>query len=80
MTEEFLAFSKAKGNDLSTPAPEYDFPGLVPGDQWCLCVMRWVEALQEGMAPPVVLEATHTSTLEFANLEVLKAHEWRGIV
>ena len=74
MTREFLEFSKARGNDLSTPNPEWDFPGLEPGDQWCLCVERWKEALEAGVAPPVVLEATHISTLEFATLEELEAH------
>jgi uncharacterized protein (DUF2237 family) len=74
MTEEFLAFSKARGNDLSTPHPEWGFPGLVPGDRWCLCVARWKEALAEGVAPPVVLEATHVLALEFVSLEDLEAH------
>ena len=74
MTEEFLLFSRNRGNDLTTPIPEYDFPGLQPGDQWCLCVLRWQEALEAGMAPQVVLEATHISTLEFVDLEDLQAH------
>jgi len=74
MTEEFLKFSRIRGNDLSTPIPEYQFPGLKPGDQWCLCVLRWKEALEAGMAPKVVLEATHISTLEFVDLEDLQAH------
>lgn len=73
-TEEFLAFSASRGNDLSTPRPEFDFPGVQPGDRWCLCAERWTEALEADMAPPVVLEATHTSTLEFISLEELKAH------
>ncbi len=73
-TEEFLAFSKAVGNDLSTPHPEWMFPGLHEGDQWCLCAMRWVEALEAGAAPEVVLEATHISMLEFVSLAVLKEH------
>ena len=73
-TEEFLAFSQAAGNDLSTPIPEYQFPGVKPGDRWCLCVERWTQALEAGMAPPVVLASTHVSTLEFASLEDLKAH------
>jgi uncharacterized protein (DUF2237 family) len=72
MTEEFLEFSKGAGNDLSTPVPEYQFPGLVPGDRWCLCVTRWRDALEAGMAPKVVLEATHMSTIEFVSLESLK--------
>ena len=74
MTEEFLAFSKQAGNDLSTPVPEYEFPGLVAGDRWCLCVERWKEALQAGQAPKVVLEATHMSTIEFVSIESLQDH------
>jgi uncharacterized protein (DUF2237 family) len=74
VTREFLEFSLARGNDLVTPMPEHDFPGLNPGDRWCLCAMRWAEALAAGCAPPVVLEACHSSALEFVNLEDLKAH------
>ncbi len=74
MTAEFLEFSVAAGNDLVTPVPEYQFPGLKPGDRWCLCVQRWTEALQAGVAPPVVLEATHMSSLEFTSLHDLKSH------
>ena len=74
MTDEFLQFSVAAGNDLVTAVPEYDFPGLKPGDRWCLCVQRWTEALQAGAAPRVVLESTHMSSLEFASLEDLKSH------
>lgn len=74
VTAEFLVFSKQAGNDLSTPVPEYGFPGLKPGNRWCLCVTRWTEALDAGVAPPVVLEATHMSTLEFATLEQLREH------
>ena len=74
LTEEFLEFSKAQGNDLSTPVEEFEFPGLVPGDRWCVCVARWKEALEAGVAPPVVLEATHMSTVEFVSLEDLQAH------
>ena len=74
MTEEFLEFSKAHGNDLSTPVEEHEFPGLMPGDRWCLCVARWKEALEAGVAPPVVLEATHMSTVEFVSIEDLQAH------
>jgi uncharacterized protein (DUF2237 family) len=73
-TDEFLAFSKARGNDLSTPNPMYQFPGLQSGDRWCLCVERWKEALDAGMAPMVVLEATHMSALEFVDLEDLQAY------
>lgn len=74
MTEEFLAFSKQRGNDLSTPRPEYHFPGLKPGDRWCLCASRWQEAFEAGMAPEVVLEATHESALEFIDLADLQRH------
>jgi uncharacterized protein len=74
MTAEFLEFTRSRGNDLSTPAPHFAFPGLKPGDRWCLCVSRWVEALQAGVAPPVCLEATHLSALEFVTLEDLTAH------
>ena len=74
MTAEFLALSKYLGNDLSTPAPQWDFPGLKPGDRWCLCVTRWKEALDAGCAPPVSLSATHESALEWVDLEDLKAH------
>jgi len=74
MTAEFLEFSRARGNDLSTPLPEAGFPGLKPGDRWCLCAPRWKEALDAGMAPRVVLGATHEASLEFASLEQLKRH------
>jgi uncharacterized protein (DUF2237 family) len=74
MTAEFLQFSKARGNDLSTPHPDWGFPGLQPGDRWCLCVARWNEAYAAGVAPPVVLESTHMSVLEFASLEELRQH------
>ncbi len=74
MTAQFLAFSVSRGNDLVTPHPEYDFPGLKPGDRWCLCVQRWKEALDAGVAPQVVLEATHISALEFVTLDDLQAH------
>ena len=74
VTDEFLAFSRAAGNDLSTPMPQYGFPGLQPGDRWCLCAPRWQEALQAGQAPQVVLEATHERALDYISLEDLKAH------
>lgn len=74
MTADFLEFSKSRGNDLSTPVPMYQFPGLNPGDQWCLCAARWQEAFQAGMAPRVKLEATHISALEFCDLADLKSH------
>ncbi len=73
-TAEFLAFSKSRGNDLSTPVPAYGFHGLKPGDRWCLCVERWKEALDAGMAPAVNLEATHISALEFVSRQDLEAH------
>lgn len=74
VTDEFLAFSREQGNDLSTPVPEYDFPGLIAGDRWCLCVTRWKDALDAGMAPPVILAACHVSALEFVDLADLKQH------
>ncbi len=74
MTAEFLAFTKAQGNDLSTPVPAFQFPGLSPGDRWCLCATRWQEALEAGVAPPVRLEATHASTLEYVSLADLQRH------
>ena len=72
MTAEFLAFSKAQGNDLSTPIPDLGFPGLVPGDRWCLCAPRWQEAFAAGQAPRVVLRATHEGALEYCELDDLK--------
>lgn len=77
VTAGFLRFSLEAGNDLSTPRPEYGFPGLKPGDQWCLCASRWQEAFAAGVAPAVVLEATHISTLEWVNLKDLQAHAVR---
>ncbi|MGN6544555.1 MAG: DUF2237 family protein [Aureliella sp.] len=74
MTEEFLRFSKQRGNDLSTPNEAWGFPGLKPGNRWCLCVLRWKEALEANMAPRVVLGATHMSVLEFVDLEDLQRH------
>lgn len=72
MTAEFLEFSKSVGNDLSTPMPQYGFPGLQPGDQWCLCAARWQEAFEAGKAPRVRLAATHALTLEFVSLADLE--------
>ena len=74
MTAEFLAFSRAAGNDLSTPVPEFGFPGLKPGDRWCLCAPRWQEALEAGRAPQVALRATHEGALRHCALEDLKRH------
>ena len=71
MTEEFLNFSASQGNNLITPIPLYKFPGLKPGDKWCLCVSRWIEAEKAGKAPQVILEATHEKTLEYTSLETL---------
>ena len=73
VTEEFLKFSFSMGNDLTTPRPEYNFPGLKPGDCWCLCVSRWKEAYDAGVAPRVNLSATHSSSLEFVTSEELKS-------
>ncbi len=75
MTEEFLAYSRSVGNDLSTPRPEFGFPGLKAGDRWCVCAGRWEEARGAGFAPLVVLEATHEATLEVTALGHLQAHE-----
>lgn len=74
VTAEFLRFSRARGNDLSTPRPEFDFPGLKPGDRWCLCAARWREALLAGVAPPVILTACHERALEVVTLNELSAH------
>ena len=71
LTEEFLQFSRSRGNDLSTPRPEFGFAGLRAGDRWCLCAQRWVEALQAGMAPRIVLAATHEDILDLVSLETL---------
>lgn len=77
VTEVFLQFSKGRGNDLTKAYPQYNFPGLVDGDRWCLCVSRWLEAYRAGVAPPILLKATHQKTLEFVSLERLKefAHD-----
>ena len=77
VTEEFLAFSMTRGNDLSTPRPEYGFEGLQPGDRWCLCAARWHEAAEAGFGPPVILEATHEKCLEQVSLADLKYHALR---
>ena len=73
-TEEFLKFSKSAGNDLSTPQPEFEFPGLKPGDRWCLCALRWQEAYDQGKAPPVFLESTHEKTLELVDFNLLQQY------
>lgn len=74
MTAVFLAFSKSRGNDLSTPRPELGFPGLKPGDRWCLCALRWKEAWEEGVAPPVILEACEETALNVVTLHALQQH------
>ena len=76
VTAAFLEFSLARGNDLVTPRPEYRFTGLKPGDRWCLCALRWKEALQAGVAPPVVLACTHARALAVVSLEELQAHAY----
>ena len=78
LTDEFLAFSASRGNDLSTPNPNYQFPGLKAGDFWCLCLGRWVEAYKAGCAPRVKLDATHASVLEFLDLEMLQRFSVTG--
>jgi uncharacterized protein len=81
MTLEFLEFSALCGNDLSTPMPEYGFPGLVPGDRWCLCAARWQEAFEAGAAPQVILAATHELVLEWVDFDALKEHalDWPAL-
>ena len=79
MTESFLSYSKAQGNDLSTPMPQYNFPGLGVGDHWCLCAPRWKQAYDDGMAPMVNLEATEESTLKIIDLAILKEFDYRRI-
>ena len=74
MTAEFLAFERARGNDLATPVPDAQFPGLKPGDRWCVCAARWREAFESGVAPPVVLQATHEETLAVIPLSDLRRH------
>lgn len=77
MTAEFLAFSRSRGNDLSTPRPEWHFAGLKPGDQWCLCALRWKEAWQAGVAPRVVLESTNSRVLDYIALGDLQRYAWQ---
>ena len=78
MTNDFLAFSALQGNDLATPMPYYEFPGLKEGDKWCLCASRWVEAEKAGKAPKVILEATHEKTLEYTTIDTLIKHAFRA--
>ena len=79
VTAEFLAFSTQQGNDLVTPQPAHRFAGLKPGDRWCLCVARWLEALEAGVAPPLVLESTHINALHHVPLETLQAHALKTV-
>ncbi|QNI94488.1 hypothetical protein SynA15127_01409 [Synechococcus sp. A15-127] len=79
MSESFLTYSKAQGNDLSTPVPAFRFPGLKPGDHWCVCAPRWKQAYDDGMAPPVRLEATEESALAVVSLEQLREHAHQGM-
>ena len=76
MTSAFLEFTRSKGNDLSTPIPAYNFPGLKPGDKWCLCALRWKEAFDAGVAPPIFPEATHIRALDYIPLEILQAFSY----
>lgn len=78
VTQAFLDFSLARGNDLITARPEYRFRGLKAGDRWCLCALRWKEACEAGVAPPVILESTHVKAVEWISLEQLQAHAWRA--
>ncbi|MEM7549563.1 MAG: DUF2237 domain-containing protein [Bacteroidota bacterium] len=78
MTDDFLRFTRSKGNDLSSAIPDYGFPGLKPGDRWCLCVKRWLEAHHEGVAPDVILEGTNEKTLEYVSLEELLPYAYKS--
>lgn len=75
MTTEFLAYTKSRGNDLTTPIPQWQFPGLVSGSKWCLCISRWLEAEKKDVAPPIVLESTALRALDYTSLELLKKYE-----
>lgn len=76
MTDEFLTYTKTRGNDLSTPIPQWNFPGLVAGSNWCLCISRWLEAEKAGVAPPIILESTLKKALEYTSLALLKKYEY----
>ncbi|WP_047419897.1 DUF2237 family protein [Cellulophaga sp. Hel_I_12] len=78
MTDEFLSYTKKRGNDLSTAIPEWNFPGLVAGSKWCLCISRWLEAEKAGVAPPIILEATLQKALGYTTLSLLKQYEYSG--
>lgn len=77
VTKEFLEFSASKGNDLMTPIPQWNFPGLTPGDKWCLCISRWLQAEKAGKAPYIVLEATHIKSLSYCSLELLRKYTFQ---
>lgn len=77
VSEEFLKYSASKGNNLMRPMPHFNFPGLKPGDSWCLCVSRWVEAEKVGKAPPIILESTHQKTLQYATLDLLQKYAFK---
>jgi hypothetical protein len=77
ITKEFLEYSASKGNDLITPIPHWNFPGLKPGDKWCLCISRWLQAEKAGKAPFVILEATHIKSLQYTSLEILKKYTFK---
>jgi len=77
MTAEFLSYTKQKGNDLSTPIPQWNFPGLKPGDFWCLCISRWLQAAKDDKAPPLKLDACHEAILQFASLETLQRYAYK---
>ena len=76
VTEEFLEYTRTRGNDLSTPLPHWNFPGLLPGDKWCLCISRWLEAAKAGKAPNIILEATHQKALQYTSIDVLKNYKF----
>lgn len=78
MTEDFLRYTQGRGNDLTTPKPYWNFPGLLPGDKWCLCVSRWLEAEKNHKAPPIILEACHKKTLQYTSLELLKKYVYKN--
>ncbi|MFD2552255.1 DUF2237 family protein [Bizionia sediminis] len=77
VTDAFLRYTKGKGNDLTTPIPQWQFPGLVAGSKWCLCISRWLQAEKDGVAPPIVLEATHKEALNYTSLELLKQYAFK---
>ena len=79
VTEEFLEFSRSKGNDLITPIPYWNFPGLQPGSKWCLCISRWLEAENEGKAPPIILKATHQKALNYTTIKILQKYAYKEI-